>query len=178
MIRVYLKRRTKADGSWEPFLKEILRRDYGIDRVSIARDEFGKPFLEGREMFFNISHSGDLLAAAVSKKPVGVDIERMRPVRDGMYRKVVQPPEQPLIGQDRVRDFIRLWTLKESFTKAEGRGLRISLGAYYFRRENGAFCVYYRGAKAPWTFQTEETIADGYIVSVCGLEREVLFRTE
>ena len=44
--------------------------------------------------------------------------------------------EAELIGDERQNDFLRLWTLKESFVKAEGKGLRISLKDYFFQKEN------------------------------------------
>lgn len=178
MIRVYLRQWGKEKKSWQPVLEEILERDYGLTEIRIRRDAYGKPFLEGNRLYFNISHSGDYLAAAVSEQPVGIDIEGMRPVREGMYRKVVRQMEQELIGSEREKDFIRLWTLKESFTKAEGQGLRIPLKEYYFRREKDGMRVYYQGEKAPWLFYVDEAAADGYIVSVCGLDKEVLIRTE
>lgn len=178
MIRVYVKPWTKEDGSWEPLLRDILKSDYHLEEICIERDEMGKPFLKGGEVFFNVSHSGAYIAIAVSEKPVGVDIEGMRTIRDGMYRKVVQPQEQELIGAARERDFLRLWTLKESFVKAEGKGLRIPMKEYYFGKESEGFFVNYKGVRAPWTFYIEETPAQGYMISVCGLEKEIRWMAE
>lgn len=168
----------KGEKDWKPVLRHILNRDYGLAEVTVAKDEWGKPYLEDCPLFFNISHSGEYLAIAVSKEPVGVDIEGARVVKEGTIRKVVQPQEQELIGTERAHDFLRLWTLKESFLKAEGKGLRIPFGDYYFQRENGKYFVIYHGQRAPWSFNIEETVVDGYIVSVCGREKEVSFRTE
>lgn len=178
MIRVYWEKWDKKNESWEPVLAGILKKDYGLDEITIERDRYGKPFLKQGDLFFNVSHSGDYLAAAVSEKPVGIDLERIRQVKEGMYRKVVRPEEQVLIGTDRTRDFIRLWTLKESFVKAEGYGMRIPFKKYYFSREENRLCVYYEGKKAPWIFHVKELPEEGYFLSVCGMEREVLFRTE
>ena len=38
-------------------------------------DENGKPYLEGCDIQFNISHSDSCVVAAFDKKPVGVDVE-------------------------------------------------------------------------------------------------------
>ena len=47
--------------------------------VPICRETHGKPVLKDcTNLFFNISHSGDYAVCAVSKQPVGIDIERIR----------------------------------------------------------------------------------------------------
>lgn len=178
MISVYVKPWTKADGSWEPLLREILKKDYHLEAVCLERDEWGKPYLKNGELFFNVSHAGEYVVIALSENPVGVDIEGRRKIKDGMYRKVVQPEEQMLIGGDREWDFLRLWTLKESFVKAEGKGLRIPMKEYYFVKEAEEFFVNYGGNRATWMFYIEETLADGYIISVCGLEKEIRWMAE
>lgn len=176
MTKVYIYPWKKENSSWEHILRDILEKDYGMDQTPpILRDEMGKPYLEGNPLYFNVSHSGEYLALAVSCFPVGVDIQETRPIREGMYRKVVQPMEQCLIGEDREKDFLRLWALKESFVKAEGRGLRIPMKDYYFVRENGKYFVNFSGQRAGWTFNIEETSACGYYVSVCGQEKEAVF---
>ena len=94
-------------------------------------------------------------------------------IKDGMFRKVVQQEEDRLIGENRQKDFLRLWALKESFVKAEGKGLRIALKDYYFEKENDQYLVNYGGQRMPWTFNIEEIMIPNYVVSVCGLEKEV-----
>ena len=113
------------------------------------------------------------MAIAVSESLVGIDIQETKNIKDGMYRKVVQPKEQSLIGEDKQRDFLRLWSLKESYVKAEGKGLRIPMKDYYFEKENECYFVNYGGQKQAWTFNIEETLVEGYYISVCGMETEV-----
>ena len=174
MIRVYIKKWTKKDRPWQKILAEILRDDYHIKEMpEILRDEMGKPYLKDGILQFNVSHSGEYLAIAISEKPVGVDIQGPKEIKEGLYRKVVQREETDLIGTDRKKDFIRLWTLKESFVKAEGKGLRISLKDYWFEKENGVYFVNYGGQKSAWTFNIEETLIPDYMISVCGLEKEI-----
>ena len=176
MTTVYIYPWKKENSSWESILKEILKEDYGMEEMPhILRDEMGKPYLQGSPIYFNVSHSGGYLALAISNLPVGVDIQETKAVREGMYRKVVQPEEQCLIGAEREKDFLRLWALKESFVKAEGRGLRIPMKEYYFIRENGKYFVNYSGQRANWTFNIEETAVDGYYVSVCSQDEEAVF---
>lgn len=177
MIRVYIwKWNKKEDAPWQRILTDVLKKDYKIeDCPEILRDEMGKPYFKKYPLHFNISHSGEYLAIAISANPVGVDIQEPKQIKDGMFKKVVQPKEQSLIGIDSQKDFLRLWTLKESFVKAEGKGLRISLKDYYFEKESGQYFVTYGGQKMPWIFNIEETRIKGYLISVCGLESDVFW---
>lgn len=173
-MNVYIQKWNKQDAPWQRILADVLKNDYKIEECpEILRDEFGKPYLKDCELHFNVSHSGEYLVIAISEKPVGIDIQEPKNIRDGMYRKVVQPEECVLIGEDRQEDFLRLWTLKESFVKAEGKGLRISMKDYYFEVENDRYFVNYGGQRALWTFNIEETLVEGYFISVCGLETQV-----
>lgn len=175
----YVFRWKKGDRPWEEILADILRKDHGIDPCpQILRDAYGKPHFAEGGVHFNVSHSGEYLAIVVAKSPVGIDIQKLRSVREGMYRKVVQQKEQPLIGKDRERDFIRLWTLKESFVKAEGRGLRIPMASYHFEKEEGQYFVKYGGQKLPWTFNIEETLFADYVICVCGTEKKISWSVE
>lgn len=179
MINVYIRKWKKQDASWERILADVLKKDYQIESCpEIMRDEMGKPYLKEQIVHFNVSHSGEYLAIAVSDKPVGVDIQETKSIKDGMYRKVVQQQEQMLIGEERQKDFLRLWTLKESFVKAEGKGLRISMKDYFFEKENGQYFVNYSGQRMPWIFNIEETLIKGYFISVCGLETKVCWNFE
>ena len=175
-MNVYIVKWSKKDESWQCILADILKQDYKIEHCpEILRDEMGKPYFEGNPWHFNVSHSGEYLAIAISKHPVGIDIQEPKFIKDGMFRKVVQPEEDCLIGEDRQKDFLRLWTLKESFVKAEGKGLRIALNDYYFEKENDEYLVNYGGQRMPWTFNIEETLVEGYFISVCGRESEVSY---
>lgn len=174
MIKVYIQKWNKKDAPWQCILADVLKSDYHIEACpEILRDEMGKPYLKDSELHFNVSHSGEYLAIAISEQPVGIDIQETKTIKEGMYRKVVQPQEQQLIGKERQKDFLRLWSLKESFVKAVGKGLRISMKEYYFEKENGCYFVNYGGQRAAWTFNIEETLVKGYFISVCGLQNEI-----
>ena len=175
VIGVYIQKwNKKQDVPWQYILADVLKKDYGVENYpQILKDEYGKPYIENHEVEFNVSHSGEYLAIAVSEHPVGIDIQGPKVIREGTFRKVVQPQEESLVGKEREKDFLRLWTLKESFVKAEGKGLRISMKDYFFEKENNQYFVNYGGQRAAWTFNIEETLVADYFVSVCGLEEEI-----
>ena len=177
MINVYIQKWNKENESWQNIFSDILKRNYSIEEMpKVLKDEYGKPYFENGQLQFNVSHSGEFLAIAVSESRVGVDIQAPKTIKEGMYKKIVQPEEQKLIGDNRQADFLRLWTLKESFVKAEGKGLRIPLKDYWFEKENDQYFVNYGGQRACWTFNIEETLIEDYFISVCGLDKNVQWK--
>ena len=104
---------------------------HGIDMPEIGRAENGKPYFPGRpDIHFSLSHTKTHVLAAISDRPVGVDIETIRPVRPGVPERVCGPDEL------RNFDFFELWVLKESFLKVTGN-TRVDPRSVCFRRENG-----------------------------------------
>ena len=104
-----------------------LKDEFGI--APLAGDwgigEYGKPYLKNEGVHFNISHSGNMAMCAIHTKPVGTDIERIRPVGSGLAERIMSEEEQKAYGRvlDKERLFYRIWTLKEAFIKY--KGLRI-----------------------------------------------------
>ena len=91
---------------------------------SFLYNEHGAPYLE-HGPYFSISHSKQGIAVAVSDTPVGIDIEGMRKLDDGLVRKTMNPDEQSRIAASAnpSQEFIRLWTRKEAYVKMLGTGI-------------------------------------------------------
>lgn len=93
----------------------------------------GKPRLAGGELGFNLSHSGEVVVAAVSRVEVGVDVERIRPVTnfDALARRILSGREKVLFDQitedQQLEHFFRLWTRKEATVKLTGLGLQAAV---------------------------------------------------
>lgn len=96
--------------------------------TSIEKSLYGKPYLaEYPEIHFNISHSGGYGVCAISSMPCGVDIQEKRAVRSKrMIERTMNAQEQRQIleAEDSTKEFIKLWTYKESCIKLSGEGLR------------------------------------------------------
>lgn len=106
----------------------FLLRLRGEDASSLVleRAEGGKPrFVSGPQ--FNISHSGGLAVCALSDSPVGVDIERLRPMRDpiALADRFFAPAEKAAIRASEAPSeaFLEVWVRKEAFLKLSGRGI-------------------------------------------------------
>ena len=84
-------------------------------------NEYGKPYIEGGPEF-SISHCQHGIAVAVDDKPIGIDIESIRPVKSELIERTMNQAEQDYIGQDPTR-FTELWTRKEAYLKYKGTGI-------------------------------------------------------
>lgn len=96
-------------------------------RLSIA--EGGKPFaVEHPSLHFNLSHSGDFAAIAISRHEVGIDIEKLKPVPDwrvlaeGILHAETISEIAALRELRRSEMFLRHFTAREAFLKAVGTG--------------------------------------------------------
>ncbi len=123
-------------------LLEELVRQYYYSPEDLSRDEKGKLFLPGEDTFyFNLSHSGDYAACAISDCPVGVDIQQFRPVKDGLAKRFFQYQETEEIreakGKRKEELFFRYWTAKESYIKLIGDGLKRELNSFSVCLESG-----------------------------------------
>jgi len=121
-------------------LRCLLSRYLGIapHAVQFERSEYGKPRLAGtqpdRGLVFNVSHSGDRALFAVGvDMALGVDLEIRRPLThiEGLVERCFAPSEQDhwrsLPSSRRLAAFFDVWTRKEAFIKAIGRGLGLGL---------------------------------------------------
>lgn len=108
--------------------RQMLSEVTGIARsaLKLLRDNRGKPYLEGSELHFNLSHAGDFAACAVDSAPVGIDIEVPRAVRPELCRKVCCSEEMAFVhpeGKFSSAHFLQLWTAKEAYLKKSGLGI-------------------------------------------------------
>lgn len=110
--------------------RRFIGRYLGIDpsALIIDEEEFGKPVLRGREIEFNASHSGDLVALAFAKETaVGVDVERRRTLTDtlALARRYFSAEEVANVesADDAGHAFFSIWTAKEAIVKASGKGI-------------------------------------------------------
>jgi glycosyltransferase involved in cell wall biosynthesis/phosphopantetheinyl transferase len=92
------------------------------ERIFWEKDEFGKPFLPDNTIFFNISHSGEMVAAIVAEQPVGIDIQIFAPKMARIAHKFMSEKELSALPNEHLLDFLHLyWAAKEALYKAYGR---------------------------------------------------------
>lgn len=138
-------------------LREGLELEYGIREIpDFGYGPDGKPFLPGLGgIHFNLSHCRRGAVCAVSDREIGIDIEEIKPHDEDLMRHVLSPEEYDHVKEAvwPEAEFIRLWTLKESYLKFTGEGLRDDL----------RYLLPPRRVR----FDTTVSAAGGYIFTVC-----------
>jgi len=133
-------------------------RATGIENTQLefSTTAYGKPFLiNNPHIHFNISHSGDYIACAVSDEPVGIDIEIIKTTDLKIAERFFTPDETEYIvsGEQTIR-FYEIWTMKESRIKWEGNGLHKSLHSFSVLESNKQDQLIYHNI-----FQNDEIIS-------------------
>ena len=133
--------------------------------IPLLISAYGKPFFaEENAVQFSLSHAGKLVVLAFGDHPLGVDVEENRPLAWRELASVFGNEEQRLLeaDEDPAGLFYRFWTVREAFSKEEGRGLPIFESrdiVIDYDRET----IRYEGRTLrvrTWEFQ-------GYTLSVC-----------
>ncbi len=112
----------------------ILYKHYSIESFSYFYGETGKPYLENKDIFFSISHSGKYVACCVSVNEIGCDIEKVKAFNPKVVKRFFTEKEAALIESFDEKEvlFTSLWTLKESILKKDGSGIGGGLDTYCF----------------------------------------------
>ena len=101
-------------------VKECFNLDYA--NVRFTKTENGQWVCPA--FHFSLSHTDGAVCVAVSRDPVGVDIEKIRPVREGLYARMLTERERESILSlpecERADFFLTAWVKKESLFKREG----------------------------------------------------------
>jgi len=103
---------------WELLYRML--EEAGLPPGTVAFTETGKPYFEGSGVFFSLSHSKDVCAAAVADRPVGVDVEICREsYNPRLIRRSLTEAELAVFDGD----FTRIWCRKEAAGKMTGEGI-------------------------------------------------------
>ena len=143
----------------------------GLSMEDVKYGENGKPQIDN--CYFNLSHSKDMVACAVSEKVIGCDIEDIGKMRDGIAERYFTENEIRHLNQyeneDRRDEFYRLWTMKESYMKMTGEGMSLALNRFEFVFDDEVK-VYRDGSLCSCHIREYEV--PGYMFTVCAEEDE------
>lgn len=119
----------------EVILRSILCQKLHQSNGEIAFQigEQGKPYLSGDPVFFNLSHTRNAIAVAVSHTPVGIDLERVETCPLQVADRFFTANERAYICSDlhgRDGRFYEIWTKKEAYIKYSGKGLSVALPSF------------------------------------------------
>lgn len=125
-------------------LLHTLKSYYQIHQLpEISYNDHQKPIFTNCNISFNLTHSNDYVGLVISSGsiPLGIDIEAIQPRRNfsGLLNRTFQPTEIEWIlekkwdvsthptltlNDDEITRFFLLWSAKEAYLKADGRGLQ------------------------------------------------------
>lgn len=121
-------------------LHDVLCRELGLLKKNGAPFEIvyakgGKPYLKDYpNVYFNLSHSGDYVCCVVSDIPVGIDIQKITDVKEGLARRFFTDRDNQKLEacskEERKKMFFRMWSIKESYIKLTGRGMAEGLNTF------------------------------------------------
>ena len=132
---------------------------------TFTENPWGKPLLADRDdLHFSLSHSGHWAVCAICDTPVGVDVELLRCTLR-IARRFFHPEE--LTATDSVF-LTRLWTAKEAFVKALGRGLTIPLDSFVVHLEPDQANLHQ--SYSPLPYRLHEYRLDDSILSLCTVD--------
>ncbi len=112
--------KTAQTAAGRRLLAEMAAKHYGVRDFPITCNENGKPLTD--DFFFNISHAGQWVVCALSDRPVGIDVEVLKPIKARPRYLLFSEKESRYVNasKDRERRFFTLWTRKEAYLKALG----------------------------------------------------------
>ena len=132
-------------------VRTMLSRFTGIDPAGMRfrKNRYGKPELvlskENPKIRFNISHTEGLIACGVVlDRDIGVDTENIKRkeaslgIADRFFSSKEVKDLRRLPEEEKRDRFYDYWTLKESYIKARGKGLSLSLGQFTFHLSDDA----------------------------------------
>ncbi len=159
-------------------LRKLLGRYLNQDpaHVRMVRGEFGKPFIPGHPLHFNLSDTKDALLIAFSlENEIGADIETMNRTVDhqAVSEHYFTPEEIADITNtdDQKRRFLELWTRKEAVLKASGVGIMDDLRVLRVDAELNENTItheaFVRMASPEYHLRTWH-VGDDHIISIAG----------
>lgn len=140
------------------------------DAFLMEYEEDGKPFLkEYPDTHFNLSHSGEYVCCGVGGEPIGVDIQKQTAVKEKLALRFFSEQDNHMLAgcsdEERKELFFRMWSIKESYIKLTGEGMKKGLDSFEIDWNRRA--VFEKGKDTPAAFFYEKRDIPGYSFSIC-----------
>lgn len=150
--------------------REALRRSaerLQVELGPLEKDARGAP-LPANGLYWSVTHKPEYVGGVVAPSAVGLDLEKIRPCPEALFRKTAAAQEWALAeGDDRDLLFFRYWTAKEAVLKTGGEGIK-DLSRCRVRQVIDAARILLDYAGGSWT--VEQVFFDGHVASAAGRE--------
>ncbi len=147
--------------------------DIGMSSYEIVEGDHKKPYIKDcGNVFFNISHSGDMAALAISDKETGIDIQEVQHFGPSLLKHVFNEDELSAAlkfcpeGGDIDFFHTRMWTMKEAVMKHSGLGMALEPKNITLTFEGGQPHALCKGYDADGLFFIDYELP-GYALTVC-----------
>ena len=104
----------------EKVVSTVIKRDFA--NLQFTKTENGQWICP--EFHFSLSHADGLVCVAISPRPIGVDAERVRPIREELKSKILTEREMSYVDalppDERGDYLLSSWVKKESIFKMRG----------------------------------------------------------
>lgn len=179
-----IRRFYKWEDSQRALFSELLIRTIAMEKLRIdngkiqfEKNEYGKPFLKGfPEFCFNLSHSGEWVVCAIDDEAVGIDVEEINhidlKISDRFFSEEESADIRSKPASEQLQYFFDIWTLKESYIKAWGKGLSVPLDSFSLKVYPGGGIVLKTGNAFRQCFFHQYDIDPKYKMSVCSLKNK------
>ena len=117
--------RRRSFFSWYLLYLKLVERKINVSNLKVEFNENGKPLIEG--INFNISHSHNLVAVAISSHEVGIDLELIEDKDNSKIAKKIMNEEEYQKYLKNKEYFYKVWTKKEAYLKRKGLALDFAL---------------------------------------------------
>ena len=141
---------------------EISAQKHQIQLGDLKKNEKGVPLpFDGN--YWSVTHKTEYVGGVIARERIGIDLEKIRSVKEALYKKTACKSEWELSDSDKITLFFRYWTSKESVLKASGTGVRDLLKCRIERIiDDNHLVIYYK--EQCW--HIEHFYFNGHIASV------------
>lgn len=101
-------------------VSQLAKQHFSLSDFFPESDSENRPLPRKNVLFWSASYSGDTIFAAISQKPIGIDVENIRP-RSETLLSWFSPEEYKEAPSWKI--FYQLWTKKEAVLKRFGSGV-------------------------------------------------------
>lgn len=147
-------------------IRVLIMKHFDIDYVKLKYNEFGKPYIDNENIFFNISHSNNLLTIIISNKSdVGIDIEYIKEFNNNVADFIMTSNEKDKLKTDKNKNllFTKIWTRKEAYFKCKGTGITENINQVSLENSKSNFIQEINSEY----FYFKSLIKYNYAISIC-----------
>lgn len=130
----------------------LLSLNIPVSEQIFRKNDWGKPYLASHAVEFSLTHASYYAACALDASPVGLDLEAPR-ITMAVANRCFHPTEltflKSLPEPEQPDALLRLWTIKEAYTKQLGSGLYIPLDSFYADLRETSARLYQNGQSLP-----------------------------